>query len=184
MRQKSLICIFFLAFVSQGCFPVIQKTQKASRPSSQYQQVDFQSLVKRYLKKEKFDAIEGIYSVSGTVMKKGKGFLGTSEKEKVTDRKENYAQVAIVRDLEEGQREYLELSLDAEMKSSYSVVGEFSLATNGNILIYKHLAGKNSTNYTFTTNDKGAEILEGIRTENDGNTIITYKLTYVKLFPK
>jgi hypothetical protein len=183
MRLKSLIGIFFVATASQACFPVITKTQKAPRPSSQYQQVDFQSLVKRYLKKDKFDAIEGIYSVSGTVTKKGKAFLSTNEKEKVTDRKENYAQVAIVRDLEEGQREYMELSLDAEMKPSYSVVGEFSLATNGNIMIYKHLAGKNSSNYTFTT-DKSADILEGIRTENDGNTIITYKLTYVKLFPK
>src|SRR5436190_9923222 len=100
MRAKSLIGILFVAITTHGCFPVIQKTSKASRPSSQYQQVDFQSLVKRYLKKEKFDAIEGIYSVSGTVTKKGKAFLSTNEKERVTDRKENYAQVAIIRDLE------------------------------------------------------------------------------------
>jgi|GEM_PF-3839690 len=39
------------------------------------------------------------------------------------------------------------------------------------------------TSYTFTT-DKTADILEGVRVENEGNTTIIYKLTYVKLFPK
>ena len=153
------------------------------KPASPYQQVDFPSLMKRYMKKEKFNSIEGIYTVSGSVTRRGRGFLGSAEKEKVADRKDNYAQIAIVRDLEEGGREYMEISLDAEARPSYSVVGEFTVATNGNILVYKHLAGKQSTSYTFTT-DKTADVLEGVRVETEGNTTITYKLTYVKLFPK
>ncbi len=175
--------VFIFVLLLSGCS--VQKLQqmKHARVASPYQQIDIQSLIKRYLKKEKFNSIEGIYSVSGSVTKKGKGFLGGAEKEKVTDRKENYAQVAILRDLEEGGREYLELSLDEELRLSYSVVGEFTLATNGNILVYKHFTGNKSSSYTFTT-DKTADILEGVRVENEGNTTITYKLTYVKLFPK
>ena len=38
-------------------------------------------------------------------------------------------------------------------------------------------------NYTFTY-DAEKNILEGIRTETNGNTVITFKLTYLKLFPK
>ena len=175
--------ILIIDLLLQGCS--VQKLQqmRQARTTSAYQQIDLQSLIRRYLKKDKFNSIEGIYSVSGSVIKRGKGFLGGAEKEKVTDRKENYAQVAILRDLEEGGREYLELSLDQELRASYSVVGEFTIATNGNILVYKHLAGSKSSSYTFTT-DKNADILEGIRVENDGNTTITCKLTYVKLFPK
>lgn len=183
MSQKTLVPVFIIAFLLQAC--TVQKLQqmKQKRTTSAYQQVDYQSLIKRYLKKEKFNSIEGIYSVSGSVTRKGKGFLSGTEKEKITDRKENYAQVAILRDLEEGGREYLELSLDEVLRPSYSVVGEFTIATNGNILLYKHLAGSKSSSYTFTT-DKAADILEGVRVENEGNTTITYKLTYVKLFPK
>lgn len=175
--------ILIIVLLLQGCS--VQKLQqmKQVRTNPAYQQIDLQSLIRRYLKKDKFNSIEGIYSVSGSVTKKGRGLLGGAEKEKVTDRKENYAQVAILRDLEEGGREYLELSLDQELRASYSVVGEFTIATNGNILVYKHFAGSKSSSYTFTT-DKNADILEGIRVENDGNATITYKLTYVKLFPK
>ena len=183
MSRKIISSLFIISLMLQGCS--IQKLQqmKQGRVVSPYQQVDFQAFIKRYLKKDKFDPIEGIYSVSGSVTKKGKGFLSSTEKEKVTDRQENYAQVAILRDMEEGSREYMELSLDEEFRPSYSVVGEFSLASNGSILVYKHLAGNKSSSYTFTL-DKSADILEGIRVETDGNTTLTYKLTYVKLFPK
>lgn len=184
MLRKTITCIFITTLCLQGCF--IQKVQrtKQSRKPSPFQQVDFQSLVKRYMKKEKFNSVEGIYSVSGTVIKKGKGFLGNSEKEKTTDRKENYAKVAILRDMEDTGRDYIELSLDKDDLTSYSIVGEFSTAAGGNILVYKHLEAKGkSTSFTFTT-DKNSDILEGIRVDNEGNTTVTYKLTYVKLSPQ
>lgn len=181
MLRKTITGIFITTLCLQGC--ILQKLQqkKQSRKASPYQQVDFQSLVKRYLKKEKFNSVEGIYSVSGMVTTRGKGFLGNSEKEKTTDRKENYAKVAILRDFEEKGRDYIELSLDKDDLTSYSIVGEFSTAASGNILVYKHLDAKGkSTSFTFTT-DKNSELLEGIRVENEGNTTVTYKLTYVKL---
>lgn len=147
-----------------------------------FQQIDFYGLTQRYMKKEKQNPIEGIYSVSGSVSKRGKGFLGGEEREKTTDRKENYAKVAIIRDT--NARDYLEVSMEEEEKSSYSIIGEFSETTGSSILIYKHLDAKGrSTTFTFTRDEK-ADVLEGVRVENEGNSTITYKLTYIKLEPK
>lgn len=181
MLQKIIIGIFIITLCLQGCIIQQVRKSKQSRKTPPFQQVDFQSLVKLYMKKEKFNSVEGIYSVSGSVSKKGKVFLGNSEKEKTTDRKENYAKVAILRDQQGTGREYIELSLDKDDQTSYSIVGEFSTAAGGNILVYKHLEPKGkSTSFTFTT-DKNSDILEGIRVENEGNATVTYKLTYVKL---
>lgn len=178
MKMKDLWIIApFLLLV--GCTSSIKAT-KASKPSP-YEQIDFQSLVTRYMKKEKVNQIEGIYSVSGTVTKRKKGFLDVEEREKTTDRKENYAKVAILIDPGDTGKDFIELSLDKEDLPSYSVVGEFSMAAGGNMLIYKHLdpKGKNRS-FTFTADAKG-ELLEGISVEKDGNATITYKLTYVKV---
>src|SRR5258708_28698019 len=123
--------------------------KQAHKPSL-YQQIDFHALMIRYMKKDKANSIEGIYSVSGSVTKKGKGFMSSTEKEKTTDRKENYAQVAILRDPEDTGRDYVELSLDKENRASYSIVGEFNVAASRNILVYKHLDPKNKTSsFTF-----------------------------------
>ncbi|MEJ0055452.1 MAG: hypothetical protein WDN75_07230 [Bacteroidota bacterium] len=63
------------------------------------------------MKKDKINSIEGIYSVSGEVTKRSKGLLASSEREKVKDRRENYAKVAILHDPGSTSREYIELSL-------------------------------------------------------------------------
>lgn len=178
--NKWITWIFFVLLAMGGCTFVKVGSSPQSNPSP-YQQVDFQSLMKRYMKKDKLNSIEGVYSVSGTVTKRKKGFLESVEKEKTTDRKENYAKVAILVDPGETGKDFIEVSLDKENLSSYSIVGEFSVAAGGNMLVYKHLdpKGKNSS-FTFTKDSNG-ELLEGIRVENDGNATITYKLTYVKL---
>jgi hypothetical protein len=134
--------------------------------------------------KSSVGTIEGIYSVSSIVTKKGKGLLASEEKEKVTDRKENYSKVAIIRSTSGAHREYVEVSLDKEYTPSQSVVGEFSEASDANLLIYHHFEPRGkTTSFTFS-HDEARDILEGIRTENNGNSIITYKLTYLKLSPK
>ena len=81
-------------------------------------------------------------------------------------------------------REYLEVPLDKDYLPSYSVRGEFTGMTEGNILVYKHFESRGRiVSYTFTY-DKARDILEGVRTENDGAFTITYKLTYLKLSQK
>ena len=159
---------------------------KQSRKLNPYEQINFNEIVKLYFAKDETSVgtIEGIYSVSSLVTKKGKGALSSTEKEKVVDRKENYSEVAIIQDKNTGGREYLEVPLDKDYVPSYSIRGEFTGMTDGNILVYKHFESRGKVvSYTFTY-DKAHDILEGIRTENDGSFTITYKLTYLKLFPK
>jgi len=184
MFRRVLLLLLPLATILTGCsYEKIYQAQLA-RSRSPYEQVDFQALVKRYMKKDKPNSIEGIYSVSGWVTKKGKGFLGSTEKERTTDRHENYAQVAILADPGDTGRDFIEISLDKNYLPRYPVVGEFNLAASGNILVYKHLdPKKENTSYTFTF-DRTSEILEGISVENEGATTVTYKLTYVKIYPK
>ena len=157
-----------------------------NRKVNPYEQIDFNKIVKLYFAKDKTSVgtIEGIYAVSSLVTKKGKGILSSTEKEKVVDRKENYSQVAVIHDKNNSGREYLEVPLDKDYVPSYSIRGEFTGMTDGNILIYKHFESRGrEVTYTFTY-DKSRDILEGIRTENDGSFTVTYKLTYLKLFPK
>jgi hypothetical protein len=167
--------------ITQSCSIEKLHRMKQANKSAPYEQVDFQGLVRRYMKKDKPNSIEGIYSVSGEVTKRGKGLLAGSEKEKTKDKKENYAKVAILRDPGSTSREYIEVSLDKENPYSYSIIGEFNLTESGSLLLYKHMEGKGkSSSFTFTV-EKNSDILEGIRVESEGNTTVTYKLTYVKL---
>ncbi len=183
MKWETIIQLFIVALLFSGC-SIDKLYQKKLTRTSPFEQIDFQALVKRYLKKDKSNTIEGIYSVSGSVTKKGKGFMGSTEKEKIADRKDNYAIVAILRDPGETGRDFIELSLDKEFQPTYSIVGQFTTTTSGNLLIYKHLDTKNkNSSFTFTADHK-SDILEGVRVENEGNTTITYRLTYVKTYPK
>jgi len=121
-----------------------------------------------------------VYTVSGMVIKKGKNLLG-APKEKTTDRKENYARVAILR--EKNGKNFIELSLNKDHQTSYSIIGEFKYAASGSILVYTHYDAKGKdSSFTFTRDESG-DMLEGVRVENEGGTEITYKLTYVKLKP-
>lgn len=150
-----------------------------------YEQVDFTELVTRYMAKKETSVgtVEGIYSISSLVTKKGKGILSSTEKEKIVSRDENYSKVAIIRDHTSG-REYIEIPINSSGMPSYSIRGEFTAMSEGNILVYKQFESRGRINsYTFTY-DKGRDILEGVRTENNGNFEYTYKLTYLKLSPK
>lgn len=151
----------------------------------EFEQLDFHDLVQRYIyKEESTNSIEGIYAVSVVVLRKGKPFLASTEKEKIVERKENYSTVAIIHDPNNGNREYLEISLDKSQLPSYSVRGEFTKLTESNLLIYKHFESrKQISTFTFTF-DERRDMLEGVRKENSGNSEFTYTLTYVKLHPK
>jgi hypothetical protein len=165
-----------------------QKTTPTSKPSVTREQIDWNEMINLYMYKDvsSVGSVEGIYSISGLVTRTGKGFLGAGEeKEKVVDRKENYAKVAIIRDPARTSREFVELLMDGETTTSMDVIGEFSSMSKGNIMVYKHFdqKGKEFDTYTFTY-DQDKDFLEGVRTETKGNATITYKLTYLKILPK
>jgi hypothetical protein len=164
------------------------KAQRAKVKTSPLEQVGLQEMVERYMAKDQTSVgtLEGIYSVSSVVTKKGKTIFSSREKEKVTDRRENYSKVAIIRDNSAAGREYIEIVVDADKayQSHYPVFGEFSTMAESNLLLYKHFDSKGrSSSFTFTY-DKAKDVLEGVRTDDSNNKTITYKLTYVKISPK
>lgn len=173
-----LICVLFLSCSIEKLYTMKQRSKVNA-----YEQIDFHDLVKRYMNKDplRADDLEGIYSVSMVVSKKGKGILSATEKDKIAERKENYVQVAIFKDVETGNREYIEVPLNKKYLPSYSIQGEFSKMADANILIYKKYESRGRvTAYTFTF-DRSRNILEGVRKENNGQFEYTYQLTYVKL---
>jgi hypothetical protein len=178
--------LLILSLLMSSCsFDKIYQT-KQSKKKAEFDQFDFDDLAKLYMKKSTTTvrSIEGIYSVSHLIVKKGKGFWSSVEKEKVIDRKENYGTVVIFSDNGKSARDYFEVPLSTNRQLSYSIRGEFSRASEGNILIYKHFEPRKKVlTYTFTY-DESKDLLEGVRTENDGNSVVTYTLTYIKLFPK
>ncbi len=158
--------------------------QKRKSQTNPYEQISFVELMKKYMNKEKpgQNSLEGIYSVSSIILKKSKG-EGSSEGKEV-DRKENYAQVAIVRDNARNSREYIEIPIDKNNQPSYSIRGELTTLSEGNVLVLKHFEPKGKVLMYSFAYDKEKDILEGIRTETNSNTTYTYKLTFAKLYPK
>ena len=181
-----IVCVLLVSMTSCSYERLMYKAQSAKAKASPLEQVNLEEMIERYMAKDQtsIGTIEGIYSVSSVVTKKGKAVFSAREKERITDRRENYSKVAIIRDNSEAGREYIELVIDREHKVSYPVYGEFSAMAESNLLLYKHFDSKaRSTSYTFTY-DKAKDVLEGIRTDNSNNRTITYKLTYIKISPK
>ncbi len=179
------------SFLLVGCVTIcscsFQKMYQvnAARAQQSYEQINFVDLVKKYVSKDKpGHGIEGIYSVSVIVLKRNKGLFSSEEKERVIEQKDHYAQVAVIRDNARNNREYIEVPVDKNNLASYSVRGEFTTLSEGNILVLKHFEPKGKAlTYSFTY-DKEKDILEGIRTETNGSVTYTYKLNFVKLYPK
>ena len=184
---SSFSIIVTLIFLSPDCIGQQSKNKPSTKSSSPHEQIDWPEMINLYMYKSESSVktVEGIYAISGLVTRTGRGLLSREEKEKVLDRKENYAKVAIIRDPAKASREYAELILDAEPSPGLSVVGEFSSMTKGNVMVYKHYdqKGKEFETYTFTY-DSDKDLLEGVRTESKGKATITYKLTYLKVLPK
>ncbi|MBX7124918.1 MAG: hypothetical protein K1X47_04435 [Cyclobacteriaceae bacterium] len=150
-----------------------------------YETVDFEGLVKRYMDKDrKPDPVEGIYQVSCLIVKTKRGFFSGIERDKVIMRKDNYAKVVVIKDDLSSSREFMELSLTGGIAANYPVMGEFSRISEGKGFIYRHFQQKGpELNFTFAT-DNLPEVFEGIRTEVIKTRKITYKLSYLKLYPR
>jgi hypothetical protein len=184
MKKKLAPLIVVLVF-SGSCSVEKVHQMKQTQKRTEFEQIDFDDLAKLYMtKKIGENELEGIYSVSHMIVRRAKGFLSSVEKEKVVDRKENFGRVAIFSDQGKSARDFFEVPLTDSRQLSHSIRGEFIKAAEGNILIYKHFEPRKKVlTYTFTY-DEEKNLLEGIRTENNGNAVITYTLTYIKLFPK
>lgn len=178
---------FFLSLALVLCSCSVEKLYQtnAARSKQSYEQINFVELMKKYIDKNTGnESIEGIYSVSGVVLKKSKGFFASEAKERTVFQKDHYAQVAVIRDNARNNREFIEIPIDKNYLSSYSIRGEFTALSEGNVLVLKHFEPKGiELIYSFVY-DKEKDVLEGIRIETSGSVTYTYKLTFVKLYPK
>ena len=161
-------------------------TQSKSRTkSSPYEEIDFEGMMRRYFGKDSgpMNPIEGIYSVSCVVKKTTKGFLTGREKVKIVERKDNYARIALLKDWPGTNREYIEVSLNSRNALKYPIVGEVNALSEGEGLIYKHYE-PGSSGIAFSMMPLHQDILEGVHSEMDRRKLITYTLSYIKIYPK
>jgi hypothetical protein len=143
-------------------------------------------MVRRYIAKSHQgpNSIEGIYKVSGEVVKKGKGLLSKEERERTVDKRINYATVAILKDWPGSNKEYVEISLQSGSTSNYPIISEISSLSGGSGFIFEHIDKKGKKMpFTFLM-ESGSDVLEGVYTETIGGSIITYRLSYLKTYPK
>lgn len=172
-----------LVVLLMSCLAEAQPASDKKLKKTVYEEVDFEDMMMRYFGKEKSDPLEGIYSVSCVIVKRNKRFLSKREKITIVERKDNYARIAILRDWHGSKRDYLEVSLSYRDAKKYPVVGELNVLAEGKTFIYKHIE-PNGTSISFSMINESAEMLEAEYSEMEGRKTITYKLSYLKIYPK
>jgi hypothetical protein len=180
MKTILLLLIFCLCTVS-GTFAQ-QITQKRGKKII-YEQVDFEDMVHRYFGKEQGSPIEGVYSVSCVIVQRKKRFLSNRERIKVMDRKDNYARIAILKDWPGSKRDFIEVSLSYHDSKIFPIVGELNLLAEGKGYIYRHME-PDGTSTSFSMINESEELLEGEFSVMEKRKTITYKLSYLKTYPK
>jgi hypothetical protein len=175
--------ILFLALIIFSGATAQMKSKHRSKRKHQYEEVDFEDLIRRYFQKEVSSPLEGIYSVSCVITKKNKVFLSGREKIRTVERKDNYARVAILKDLPGSKRDFMEVSLSYGDAKKYPIVGEMSTLAEGKGYIYNHTE-PDGTVVSFSMISESAELLEGEYSYMQKRKTITYKLSYLKIFPK
>lgn len=181
-----IACVFML-FAMTACLYWVKPVKPVAPKRSIYEEVDLEGMIRRYIAKTHGDApsIEGIYTVSGEVIRKGKTFLSSVERERTLERKDNYARVAILKDWPGSNTEYVAVSLEEKNAPRYPIVAELNELAEGGGFIYRHFEPKGKVlTFTFLYDKSKPDILEGVYTETKNDVEITYKLTYVKVYPK
>lgn len=174
----SLICLMAVSFLVEA-----QSKPRKKLKKDVYEEVDLEDMMHRYLSKEKSDPFEGIYSVSCVVLTRNKKFLSKREKIKVVERKDHYARVAILKDWPGSSREFIEVSLSYRNANRYPIVGEFNSLAEGQTFIYRHIEPDGSI-ITFSMIHESPELLEAEYSHMHKRKTITYRLSYLKTYPK
>jgi hypothetical protein len=149
----------------------------------QFQEVDFEDMMRRYFHKDTTHPAEGIYSVSCVIIKKSNGIFSGEEKERIVQRKDNYARVAIMKDWPGTKRDFVEVSLSYRDVKKYPIVGHMNALSEGNGYIYNHIEPDGDV-ISFSMIGESSDLLEGEYSKIQGRKTITYKLSYIKIFPK
>lgn len=171
-------CLLTGSVLAQGDEPAKKQSRKF-----QYEEVGFEEMMRRYFQKESSHELEGIYSVSCVITKRSKVFLSKREKFKILERQDNYARVAIVKDWPASKRDFIEISLSYRDGKKYPIVGEIDGVFQGNAFIYKHIEPDGSV-ISFSMIHESPERIEGEFSKMVRRKTITYKLSYLKTYPK
>jgi len=161
-------------------------SQEASKKKSkkfQYEEVDFEDMMRRYFVKERSHNLEGVYSVSCVITKRSKVFLSKREKIRIVERKDNYARIAILKDLPGRKQDFIEVSLSYHDAKKYPIIGAINSMSEGKGMVYTHVEPDGSI-ITFSMISESAELLEGEYSKIERRKTITYRLSYLKTFPK
>jgi hypothetical protein len=184
MRATSIV-IFSCFLLSAGLCLAQSKQKSKKLKKTSYEEVDFEGMIQRYLGKEigAHNALEGIYTVSCVITTRKKKFLSKNERIKVVERKDNYARVAVIKDWPSSSRDFIEVSLSFRDPSHYPIVGEISMLSEGRGMIYKHKEPDGKT-MAFSMAHQPTDLIEGEYSFMDKRKIVTYKLSYLKIYPK
>lgn len=190
-RPASLLVVGALLLLTSCIYiPQVNNTASRQKPASlklsPYQYISLEEMVRRYIAKTEHEpgSIEGIYTVSAEVNRKGKGFLFGPSRERIVDKRNNYATVAILRNWPGATTEYVEISLTNNNATAYPIISEISSLADEQGFIFNHLEHKGKRMpFTFRLDETG-DLLEGVYTEVKRGTTITYKLSYLRTYPK
>jgi hypothetical protein len=148
------------------------------RAGMTYELITFNDLARRYMRKQADPlAIEGFYSVSREVKRQ---FTEKARKDKLLDKDENYQMVALFRDTQAGDRDYIEVPLERDYQLSYAIRGEVKAGADRNVFVYTHILRKQRETYTMVR-DSETGILEGVRTEERNGSRIVYRIIFTPL---
>jgi hypothetical protein len=181
MRAKILMLTFLLGAICTPVFAQQKTLQRMKKPT--YEEVDFVDLIQRYVGKASSHPLEGIYSVSCVVTKRNKKLFSKAERIRVVARKDNYARVAILKDWPDSKRDFIEVSLSYRDSKKYPIVGELSMLADSEGIIYNHLEPNGST-ITFSMLSESIELVEAEYSDMQKRKTITYRLSYLKIYPK
>jgi hypothetical protein len=181
MLKFAALVISSLIFFSGHAQTPKKKLQLKKK--AQYEEVDFENMIRRYFMKESSHVVEGVYSVSCVITKTSKAFLSRREKTKIVEKKDNYARVAIVRDFPGTKRDFIEVSLSYRDAKKYPIMGEINSLSDAKGYIYHHLE-PDGTTLSYSMIHESPELLEGQYAVIQRRKTITYKLSYLKVYPK
>lgn len=160
--------------------PAFAQSEKKPKKTI-YEEVDLENVMKRYFGKAFGYSIEGIYSVSCVITKRSKKFLSKADRIRVVGREDNYAKVAIMKDWPASRRDFIEVSLSYRKANHFPIMGELDIMAQGAGYIYTHIE-PDGKRLTFSMLESEG-LLEAEYSHIEKRKTITYKLSYLKIYP-
>ena len=172
--------ILLLAILLPASIGVSAQSRKKTKDSV-YEEVDLENVMKRYFGKSFGYSIEGIYSVSCVITKRNKKFLSKAERIRVVGRQDNYAKIAIMKDWPSSNRDFIEVSLSYRKANHFPIIGALDLVGQGSGYIYSHIE-PDGEKLTFSMLESDG-LLEAEYSKIEKRKTVTYKLSYLKIYP-